>query len=152
MTAINWALRLFLGGLFVYAGVVKVLDPAQFLIDIESYRLLPYVLAVATAFYLPWLEILCGAGLWNRRTRTGSLLILIGLTVVFAVLITSAWARGLNISCGCFGVSDTEGTNYLWWLTRDILIFLGLAAAFVLDRPGFVRDRLSRRPQPGPAL
>ena len=127
ITAILWALRLFLGGLFVYAGVLKVLDPAQFLVDIESYRLLPYVAAVATAFYLPWLEILCGAGLWNKRTRLGALWILIALTVVFAVLITSAWVRGLDISCGCFGVSESNGTNYVWWLTRDILIFLGLA-------------------------
>ena len=127
MIAILWALRLFLGGLFVYAGVLKVLDPAQFLVDIESYRLLPYVAAVATAFYLPWLEILCGAGLWNRRTRRGALWILIALTVVFAVLITSAWVRGLDISCGCFGVSESNGSNYVWWLTRDLLIFLGLA-------------------------
>jgi len=127
MTAILWALRLFLGGLFVYAGVLKVLDPAQFLVDIESYRLLPYVAAVAATFYLPWLEILCGAGLWNHRTRPGALWILIALTVVFAVLITSAWVRGLDISCGCFGVSESNGTNYVWWLTRDILIFLGLA-------------------------
>ena len=38
-------LRLAMGGLFVYAGVLKAWDPAAFLQDIESFRLLPYALS-----------------------------------------------------------------------------------------------------------
>ncbi len=125
--AIQWGLRLVLGGVFVYAGVVKIYDPAGFLADIESYRLLPYFAAVATALYLPWLEVVAGAALWIRRAYRGSLAILLVLTFLFGVFITSAWIRGLDISCGCFGVTDTSEANYPWLLTRDVLILLGLA-------------------------
>lgn len=133
-TAVSWGLRLVLGGVFVYAGAVKVLDPAQFLTDIGSYRILPYWAAVATAFYLPWLEIVCGAAVWFKRAYRGALALLLVLTVVFGVLIVSAWARGLDISCGCFGVSNSSETNYPWLLARDILIFLGLAGLLGMER------------------
>ncbi len=128
------ALRLFLGAVFLYAGIVKVIDPAQFLVDVESYRLLPYLAALVVALYLPWLEIFCGAALWFKRWYDGAIVILLGLTVVFGVLIASAWVRGLDISCGCFGVSESTETNYAWWLLRDILLFAGLAGSLWLER------------------
>ena len=40
-------LRIGLGGLFVFAGVMKLGDPAAFLRDVQNYRLLPYAAAVA---------------------------------------------------------------------------------------------------------
>ena len=136
--AIQWALRFVLGGVFVYAGAVKIVDPAQFLVDIESYRLVPYTVAVATALYLPWLELLAGAALWVGRGYRGALVILLPLTVLFGILITSAWIRGLDISCGCFGVTDASETHYPWLLGRDLLILagLGVLAAFEWTRRG----------------
>ena len=41
MKIINIAIRVILGGVFVFAGVVKIIDPATFANDIGNYRLLP---------------------------------------------------------------------------------------------------------------
>src|SRR5438477_8904903 len=71
------------GALFIYAGVVKVLDPIGFAIDIDNYKILPWSVGVRLAFYLPWLEILCGIALVTRRLYAGALSILTGLMVLF---------------------------------------------------------------------
>ncbi len=133
ITAVEWILRLVMGGIFVYAGIIKILAPDEFLIAVQSYHILPYSLAVATAFYLPWLELFCGLALWFRTAYRGSLSILIVLTIVFAVFIVSGWVRGLDIACGCFGTTDLSGANYLWLLTRDALFFLALTGLAVIE-------------------
>ena len=37
---------LIVGGIFVYAGVSKVLDPAQFANDVDNYKTLPWFVSV----------------------------------------------------------------------------------------------------------
>ena len=55
------------GGVFVYAGGLKLLDPPRFASDIGNYQILPWPVAVRLAFYLPWLEVLCGLALIFHR-------------------------------------------------------------------------------------
>jgi putative oxidoreductase len=117
----HFATRAVLAGLFIYAGVIKLMKPDLFLADIESYRLVPYSLAWLTAFYLPPLEILCGIGLLLPKLHKPAGLIMLGLILVFLIAIISAWGRGLDISCGCFGATS-EATNYVWLVGRDLLI------------------------------
>src|SRR6266404_9175063 len=64
------------GGIFIYAGVIKALDPIRFASDIDNYKILPWAISVRLAFYLPWLEILCGLALIARRLYLGGLSIL----------------------------------------------------------------------------
>ncbi len=130
-TAVSWILRLVLGGVFVYAGAVKALDPAAFHSAAESYRLLPYHAAVATALYLPWLEIFCGLALWSGRAYRGALGLLLVLTAVFGIALAVSWARGLDVTCGCFG--GTGEANYPWLLARAGLLFAGIAGLVVIE-------------------
>ena len=118
---ILYCLRLLVSGVFVYAGIVKALNPSQFLRDIQSYQLLPYVMAVITALYLPWLEIVCGTSLMIRKLYPGALSILSICMIVFLFALVSAWVRGLDISCGCFGSRGVQ-TNYPWLVLRDFLL------------------------------
>ena len=117
------ALRLLLGGVFIYAGLLKVLSPLTFADQIAAYKLLPFVLINHVALGLPIFEILAGALLitgWQRRLATLSLLL---LTILFALFITSAIARGLRIDCGCFGSSIIPLRYQLWFaLGRDLLL------------------------------
>ncbi len=96
-------LRVVLGGLFVYAGVVKIADPLGFAEDIRNYRLVGQALSFIVALVLPWLEVLAGAfliaGVWPR----GAALVATGLLVFFIVLTVVTMARGLDVDCGCFG-------------------------------------------------
>jgi uncharacterized membrane protein YphA (DoxX/SURF4 family) len=127
-------LRFGLGGIFVYAGIVKAVNPSSFLEDIESYRLLSYHVAVALSLYLPWLEIICGILLVvSRMHRVGSISILVVLMGIFTAALSTAWVRGLDISCGCFG--DHGGrANYPLLLARDAAIFGVLVVIIPTDR------------------
>jgi uncharacterized membrane protein YphA (DoxX/SURF4 family) len=100
---IEMAGRIVLAAVFIYAGVVKALDPAAFAQSIDGYRLLPYPAGVALALYLPWIEIAGGAGVLWPRARLGALALLFLLCLVFGMAVASAWVRDLNIGCGCFG-------------------------------------------------
>ncbi|MCC7409669.1 MAG: hypothetical protein IT442_16510 [Phycisphaeraceae bacterium] len=137
MSVITWLLRLSLAGLFIYAGVVKAGDPLAFWKDVQGYHLLPEQVALAVAFYLPWLEILCGAALLTPWLLRPSLPILMCLMLVFIVALASAWVRGIDLTCGCFGrTSSTEaGTSYIWLLGRDLVILGALVATAVFCKP-----------------
>jgi len=107
MNRLTNMLRLLVGGIFVVAGVLKVLDPARFAADIDHFRLLRYFAVAPLALYLPWLEIICGLAVFGSAWRRSALLLLLALTIVFIAAITSAWMRGLDIRCGCFGAAST---------------------------------------------
>ena len=92
-------------GVLAWAGVAKLGDPARFAADIDNYRLLPPALAAMAAVYLPWLELGLAAGLLVPRLRVVARLLALGLILVFCAALCSAWARGLDIRCGCFGGS-----------------------------------------------
>jgi uncharacterized membrane protein YphA (DoxX/SURF4 family) len=107
MNRLTCILRLLAGGVFLVAGVLKVLDPAHFAADIDHFRLLPYFAVAPLALYLPWLEIICGLAVFVSAWRRSALVLLLVMTVVFIAAITSAWMRGLDIRCGCFGAAST---------------------------------------------
>jgi putative oxidoreductase len=129
MNRLTCMLRLLVGGVFLVAGVLKVFDPAHFAADIDHFRLLPYFAVAPLALYLPWLEIICGLAVFVSASRRSALLLLLALTVVFIAAITSAWMRGLDIRCGCFGAASTAPLAFdlvfdiilggvLFWLWR----------------------------------
>lgn len=99
-----------IGGIFIYAGVLKAAEPIRFANDVENYHVIPWALGVRLAFYLPWLEILCGVALIFRRLYAGALVTLFALTLIFVGATVSAKVRGIDITCGCFGhASDNLG-------------------------------------------
>ncbi len=129
-----WRIADFLiGGLFIYAGVIKTLDPIGFANDIDNYKSLPWALSVRLAFYLPWLEIICGLALILRRAYQGGLFLLTGLIFVFIVVGVVAKARGIDITCGCFG-HVSKDLSFGWHLALDFGILGALIALWLVDR------------------
>lgn len=127
------ALAVLVGAVFIYAGVLKVRDPLQFASDINNYQMIPWSAGVRFAFYLPWLEIICGCALVFHRLFSGAVAIAIAL--MFAFLGATGWARmhDIDVACGCFGSAGSNLTLtwhlilngglllaliYLWW-TRE---------------------------------
>jgi putative oxidoreductase len=96
-------LDVIIAAVFIYAGATKISDPVGFANDIDNYKILPWPIAVRLAFYLPWLEILCGLALISRRLYLGGLSILVSLTSIFIIASISAKIHGIDITCGCFG-------------------------------------------------
>ena len=114
------------GAVFIYAGILKVRDPLRFASDINNYQMIPWSVGVRFAFYLPWLELLCGLALVFHRFFSGAVAITIALLLAF--IGATAWARihGIDVSCGCFG---SAGTNLT--LTWHLVILGGLFLALV---------------------
>jgi putative oxidoreductase len=119
-----------LAGIFIYAGVVKAIDPVQFASDIDNFKILPWPVSVALAFYLPWLEIFCALGLVFRFLYRGALTLLITLMVVFTLAITAAKVRGLDITCGCFGHASQHWSFPSHLATNVVILAALLALSF----------------------
>ncbi len=121
MKVFNVLLRLIIGGVFVFAGVVKIINPAGFATDIGNYRLLPHEWINLLAITLPWIEVVAGllliVGLWSRA----SALVIGVMLVVFLIAIGQAVVRGLNISCGCFGTVEGRKVG-LTALAQDVVL------------------------------
>jgi putative oxidoreductase len=113
---------LIVGGIFIYAGVIKALDPVGFANDIDNYKMLPWFVTVRLALYLPWLEIFCGLAVIFRFLYRGGLSILIALLAVFIAASIAAKLRGLDITCGCFGHAS-KNWNFLQHMVVDLAIF-----------------------------
>ncbi|MGE5212594.1 MAG: MauE/DoxX family redox-associated membrane protein [Nitrospirota bacterium] len=124
-----------LAGIFIYAGIIKAIDPVQFASDIDNFKILPWPVSVALAFYLPWLEILCALGLIFRFLYRGALSILTASIVVFTLAITAAKVRGLDITCGCFGHAS-QHWSFPSHLATNLAILAALLVLFFKARSG----------------
>jgi putative oxidoreductase len=128
---IEWILRIGLAAVFIYAGVAKVRDTEAFFWDIHHFEITPPDVSLILAVSLPWIEIIAGFALILGRLYLGGITICGLLSAIFLGAIGSAWYRGLDITCGCFGRED-NATNFpkhiainvamvlasqaLWWL------------------------------------
>jgi putative oxidoreductase len=124
---------LIVGGIFIYAGAIKALDPVQFANDIDNYKILPWTISAGLAFYLPWLEMLCGLALIFRLFYRGAFAILTALISVFLVATIAAKLRGLDITCGCFGHAS-QHWNFSAHLAVDLAILAALLALWLSTR------------------
>ncbi len=115
-------LELAVAAIFIYAGALKAFDPLGFANDIDNYKMLPWSLGVRLAFFLPWLEIVCGLTILTRRYYHGSLAILLALMSVFIAASLIAKSRGLDVSCGCFGHAG-RNLSFAGHLLLDFAIF-----------------------------
>jgi uncharacterized membrane protein YphA (DoxX/SURF4 family) len=117
---VDLLMRLTLGGVFIWAGWVKVADPQGFATAVRNYQLLPEALVNPVALLLPWIEVLCGGlmicGVWV----SGSVFIVNVLLAVFIAALALNWVRGVDVSCGCFSTVDAkQGADYLADILRD---------------------------------
>jgi putative oxidoreductase len=129
--------RLALAGVFLYAGVLKALDPGLFLLDVRSFQLLRDPWAAVLALGLPWLEIFAAVALGLGGWARGALLVMAGMLISFGIALVAAWGRGLDVTCGCFGASENR-TNFPEVLTRDAVLLATVAFT------AWVRPRLIR--------
>ncbi len=131
-TVIEWVLRLAVVGVFLYAGGLKAWDTQQFALDVQNYQLTNWTASILVAVYLPWVEIVAAIALLVRRLYAGALLAILGMTLVFLGAIGSAWARGLDISCGCFGKGVTK-VSYPEMIGRDLVLLAAVAVLIVFE-------------------
>jgi uncharacterized membrane protein YphA (DoxX/SURF4 family) len=118
--------RIILGGIFIYAALLKIVDPVAFAGSVAAYRILPYFASYLTAAVLPFLELICGVFLVCGYRVKGAALIIGGMNLVFIAALASAIVRGLDIDCGCFKQGGPKTSPWIA-LARDA-VFLAMAA------------------------
>lgn len=122
---VTTTLRWLLGGLFLWAGLVKLSDPKAFARSIDAFGLVPETLLPPVAIFLPIAEILIGLAVL-RRWRAG-LPAMAGLLVLFIVVLGFAIGQNLEVDCGCFSVAEQrEHTSVKTALVRDLLMLAGV--------------------------
>jgi uncharacterized membrane protein YphA (DoxX/SURF4 family) len=145
--------RLVTGGVWIVAGALKLPDPSESVRAVRAYDLLPEAVVPTVGHALPVLEVVIGAllvvGLLTRAAAVVSSL----LFVAFIIGISAAWARGLQIDCGCFGGGgyDADATSkYPWEIARDVGLLALSAWLVVRPRSRWAADRLLTRTEPDP--
>ena len=113
------AARWILGIVFLYASFHKILYPAAFAEAVYLYQILPDWLVNLAALVLPWLELFLGVFLIIGLWMPGSVIISSLLFIIFMGALSYNMTRGLDISCGCFSTSATEGAVDIWTVLRD---------------------------------
>ncbi len=135
---VGLAARLVLGGVLLYAGLVKLPNLEASVLSVRAYRLLPYDVAAVVGYALPIVEVAAGAllvaGLFTRVTAAIGALAM----VAFIIGISWAWSQGLSIDCGCFGpggeiAKEKALALYPWEIARDVGLLL--CGALLVRRP-----------------
>jgi uncharacterized membrane protein YphA (DoxX/SURF4 family) len=119
--------RLVTGGVWIVAGMLKLPDPAASVRAVRAYDLLPEAVVPTVGHLLPVLEIVVGLCLVLGLLTRASALLSSLLFAAFIIGIASAWARGLQIECGCFGGGGTSANasdDYPWEIARDVGLLL----------------------------
>ena len=144
--------RLVVGGVWLWAGLLKVAEPEASVTAVRGYQLLAPSVADVVGRVLPMTEVVLGAclvlGLLTRFAGGLSAL----LQLAFIIGIASVWARGISINCGCFGDGgpnpDAIG-HYPWEIARDVgLLALSLFLVW-LPRTPLALDNLIYSVSPG---
>jgi len=149
--------RVALGIVFIVAAYMKMKpEPAMpwslasiktslsmFAMGVDSYQILPPWAVSLVAHWLPPFELLLGIWLLTGLALRASSLIAALMISGFFVAMTSAYERGLTISCGCFGPGEQIGPKRL--IEEGVMLLpLALAVcigAFLAARKGNEGDQ-----------
>ena len=134
---IGTVVRIFLGCILGWAGVVKIQNPEAFIKIVKAYNLLPEGLVVLWGIFLPYIELMTGVflffGLWHKSAVLSSS----GLFLLFVVAVSINILRGADIACGCFGFNDT---NLYVVLLQDLVLLLCCYFLFFLKSTPYSLD------------
>jgi len=134
---VQFILRIVLGGIFIYVAFNKMVNPEEFAKAIKNYEMLPLQLINIMAIILPYIEFFAGLFLLIGFYKKGSSAIVILSLVMFIIGLTSAYARGLNIDCGCGFTSTTQEsatkTDLLVRIFEDILMLICAVIVYVFS-------------------
>lgn len=143
------AARLVTGVVWIWAGAVKLGDSYQSVQAVRAYDLLPASLIEPVGYLLPVLEVVVGAALVAGLLTRGAAVVSSLLFGAFVIGIASAWARGLQIDCGCFGGGGYDpdaASRYPWEIARDAALLLASLFLVRWPRTRLALDSLLFRP------
>lgn len=132
--------RIALAVLFIYGGVVKLIDPKAFARTISGYGLVPEIILPVVAIGLPLIETIAGIGL--LLDIRGSLAVVASLLGMFLFVLGYGISLDLDVDCGCFGADDlAKQASLRQAFFRDVVL-LGVIVPY-LHLSRWLRSRVS---------
>lgn len=149
VTILAFPARLALGGLFAYAGALKIADPQKFSEAVRAFKIIPeqaQQLILSITFTLPWLELLAGVavilGFWTRAAAA----LLAAASAAFVAGLLSLLARDISTSCACFGDAELFCSGPVGWChVARTAAFLVVALLLLAIGPGRLAIDTARR-------
>ena len=139
--------RIYIGWIFIYAGLSKMAEPLIFAESVANYQIIPYWGLNIVTIFLPWLELVCGfyliLGLRTKATAS----ILSSLLFLFTLFIVINIFRGSQMNCGCFDdAGDPIGwkkviINSIWLLMTIQVLFFDTIHFFRRNEFSFLKKR-----------
>ena len=134
------ALRLGLGTMFLYSAWDKLQNPGMFQTMVDNYRMLPACTTAIFAVTMSMAELLVGAMfLFTKWTREAAFATGV-MIAMFIVALAQAQARGLDISCGCFGESEKESNELVIAIVRDVVLLVPTAWLLLKGQRRWIAD------------
>ncbi len=128
---VSLVMRVAAGLIMIVAGVLKLADLDMSVYAVRSYDILPQVLVTPAGYALPFVEVALGfflvLGLLTRWVAVFYLLLFAAF--IFGTLWVQA--RGLEISCGCFGGGGPVPKADYFGHLRDQAFFTSLGVWLV---------------------
>lgn len=130
----DWVDRLcrwLLAGVFLLAGLPKILNPEEFALIIDAYGFLPEVAVLPVAIILPVAEVVAALALLKGRIE--GLWSVALMMICFIAVLGYGIYLGLDIDCGCFGPDDPEHEAFSGLrvaLFRDLLLCIPIGYGF----------------------
>jgi len=145
--------RWILGGVFVYMGLTKAMNPVDFLKLLRQYEMIEsHFLLNLIAAALPWFEVLCGLLLLSGVAVRGAALMSLAMLVPFTFIVLNRAlgiqeAKGIpfcaiSFDCGC-GAGEVIICHKL--LENSLLILLSALLVFVRANRWCLRFDLVKR-------
>ncbi|NDV27649.1 MauE/DoxX family redox-associated membrane protein [Desulfovibrio sp. JC010] len=130
--------RIVLGIVFIIASLDKIIDPLAFAEIIKNYQILPEMMIGPVAFFLPWLEFVCGAMLVCGVFIDTAVAILVAMLLVFIAALSANLYRGIDVACGCFSTDTSSASDMQMTIVRDVvlLVVAGLTLWWRKDEVG----------------
>ncbi|MDR0927853.1 MAG: DoxX family membrane protein [Ignavibacteria bacterium] len=129
---INLIIRIVVAGVFIFTGISKIIEPTLFAKDIANYDMLWSLLINLMAIILPWLELITGIlFLFGIQPKPNAILIA-AMLLLFNIAVGVAWARGLDIHCGCYAAVAEEAVG-IGKLAENFALLAGVAFVFFFN-------------------
>lgn len=121
--------RLIVGGTFLTAGFMKLLEPAQnFQLVLEQFTWIPRAALAPLAGSIPWVEWIAGGWLLVGFLPRLAVAVLGLLSLSFIVILSGPVLAGQGLAeCGCFGAGIGISINQVYmldWVNLILAVFL----------------------------
>ena len=116
-------LRFFLGSIFIFSSILKISDINSFLINIETYQIIPldiipiFAIAVCVIEFVLGIFLILNINIKITCFSTICLLLIFTGFLFYSIITNKTW------SCGCFGKISSGPITYIT-LIRNIILIL----------------------------